>query len=311
VKGLVALLLVFALAQPAYAHGVGLPISPHEVWHHWSFDPLIVSSLLVGHWIYGRGVFRAWRQAGAGRVIPRWRVASFVTGELVLVIALVSPLDPLGETLLAAHMAQHVLLTAIAPPLLLLGAPALAWTWALPRAWRRAGTNVFVRAIAAGLDALSRPMVAAVIAIGVMWVWHAPALFEAALDDELIHTVEHLTFFAGVLIGWHAALSARVSAIMAASVTLLVFMGSGVLGGVLTLAPAPLYDWYGNSALLWGISPLEDQQIAGLLMWVVAGGVYLAAFAALAVRVASPGGVGRSRPSHGVMRASTSSRSMK
>ncbi|RYG29681.1 MAG: hypothetical protein EON93_16260, partial [Burkholderiales bacterium] len=126
-----------------------------------------------------------------------------------------------------------------------------------------------------------------------------------------IHTLEHVTFFAGALLAWRASLSPHVSAIRAAGATLIVFMAGGMLGGVLSLAPVPLYDWYGNSALLWNMTPLEDQQLAGLLMWVVAGGVYLAAFAALAFRAADPSGAGRSRPSHGIIRASTSSRSTK
>lgn len=299
------------LAPPASAHGDGLPISPSEIWHHWSFDPLVYVPLLLVHWLYGRGLMRAWKQAGIGRIIPVWRAACFFAGELVLVAALIAPLDPLGETLVSAHMAQHILLTAVAPPLLVLGMPVIAWTWALPASWRRIGTSPVVRAIAVATDTLSGPLLASLIAIGVMWAWHAPALFEAALVNETVHTLEHMSFFAGALLAWRAALSPHVSAIAAAGATLLVFMAGGMLGGVLCLAPAPLYDWYGNRALLWGMSPLEDQQMAGLLMWVVAGGVYLAAFASLAFRAADPSGAGRSRPSHGIIRASTSSRSTK
>lgn len=304
-------MVLVLLAPPAFAHGVGLPISPPELWHHWSFDPLIWVPLLLGHWLYGRGLTRAWAQAGAGRIVPRWRAACFFAGEATLVVALISPLDPLGETLLSAHMAQHILLTAVAPPLLLLGSPVLAWTWALPPKWRRVGATRTVQWLVRVSDALSRPLTGSLIAIGVMWAWHAPALFEAALEDGMIHTLEHLTFFAGALIGWRAALSPHVSAIAAAAVTLAVFMAGGMLGGLLSLAPAPLYEWYSYRATLWGMSPLEDQQLAGLLMWVVAGGVYLAAFALLAFRAADPSGAGRSRPSHGTMRASTSSRSTK
>lgn len=298
-------------APPAFAHGDGLPIAPAELWHHWSFDPLVWIPLLVVHWLYGRGLLRAWKQAGISRVIQIWRAVSFFAGELVLVAALVAPLDPLGETLLSAHMAQHILLTAVAPPLLVLGMPVIAWTWALPTNWRRVGASPLARWIAATANVLSRPMLASLIAILVMWAWHAPALFEAALVNETVHTLEHISFFAGSLLAWGAALSPYVPAIAAAGATLCVFMAGGMLGGVLCLAPAPLYDWYGNRALLWGMSPLEDQQLAGLLMWVAAGGIYLVAFAVLALRVADPSGAGRSRPSHGIIRARTSSRSMK
>ncbi len=307
----VIMLVLMFCAPAAFAHGDGLPIAPGQLWHHWSFDPFVWLPMLLGHWLYGRGIMRAWKRAGVGRVIPVWRVVSFVLGEIVLVIALISPLDPLGETLLSAHMAQHILLTAVAPPLLLLGLPVIGWTWALPVSWRRAGRSGIVRGAGAILDRLSRPLTASFIAVAIMWSWHAPALFEAALIDPAVHTVEHISFFAGALLGWRAVLSPHVTAVAAAGGTLLVFMAGGMLGGVLSLAPAPLYDWYGNRSWLWALTPLEDQQIAGLLMWVIAGGIYLAAFAAFAFRAADPSGAGLSRPSHGIIRDSTSSPSMK
>lgn len=310
-KWLALLAIATLMAPPAFAHGDGPPISPAELWHHWSFDPLVWLPLLVAHWLYGRGVARAWARAGIGRIISRWRLGCFMAGEVTLAVALISPLDPLGETLLSAHMAQHILLTAVAPPLLLLGSPILVWTWAMPATWRSIGASPAVRTASRLLNWLCRPLIASLIASGVLWMWHVPTLFETALEDEVVHTLEHLTFFAAALLGWQAALSPYVSAVAAASVTLIVFMAGGMLGGVLSLAPVVLYDWYGNRALLWGITPLQDQQLAGLLMWVLAGGVYLAAFVGLAVRVAAPGGAGRSRPSHGIMRDSTSSRSTK
>lgn len=308
---LLALPAALLIAPPAFAHSDGLPISPAEIWHHWNFDPWVCAPLLLGHLLYGRGVARAWRRAGRGRVISPWRAASFFAGEVILVIALVSPLDPLGETLLTAHMIQHILLTAVAPPLLVLGLPARALTWALPRGWRRIGTSWPARATVSLADFLSSPAPAAALSIAVMWGWHAPALFEAALQDEVIHTAEHVSFFFTALLVWRATLSSHVTILAAASLTLVVFMAGGVLGGLLCLAPAPLYDWYSNRPLLWGITPLEDQQLAGLSMWVLAGGVYLAAFAVLAFRAAGVAPARRLRPSSGIIRARTSSRSMK
>jgi putative membrane protein len=306
-----AVLAILLFAPPAFAHGDGLPIAPAELWHHWSFDPFVWMPLLAIHWLYGRGVMRAWAHAGIGRIIPIWRVASFVAGEIAVIAALITPLDPLGETLLAAHMAQHILLTAIAPPLLLVGSPVIASMWALPAHLRRLGASRGVRTMRAGGDALSQPFVASLIFVAVMWGWHAPALFEAALADEAVHTLEHLTFFLAALLSWRAVLSPEVSALAGAGATLAVFMAGGMLGGVMSLAPVPIYDWYGNRALLWGMTPLEDQQVAGMAMWVAAGGIYLVTFAVLAFRAADPSGAGRSRPNHGIMRASTSSRSRK
>ena len=84
-RRLALILVIFLLpVQPALAHAGGQPIAPADVWHHWTFDPLIWAPLLVSHWLYGRGVLRAWRRAGVGRVFPIWRAGCFAAGELVL-----------------------------------------------------------------------------------------------------------------------------------------------------------------------------------------------------------------------------------
>ncbi len=297
-----------------FGHAGGAAIGPPDLWHHWSFDPLVWVPLLIAHVLYVWGVLRAWARAGVNRIIHLWRAICFMAGELVLVIALISPLDPLGETLLSAHMAQHILLAAVAPPLLVLGHPIRAWTWAFPQGWRRIGATTPVRFLVRTVDVLTRPVTATVIAAFVLWLWHAPALFEAALEEEWVHTLEHASFFFTSLLLWQSALDRRTSAEAAAVLVLVAFMTSGLLGGLLLLAPVPIYDWYGDLPLLWDLTPLQDQQLAGLMMWVPAGGIYLVAFAAFALRAAD--GVSRSPvsgrgPSKGIMRASTSSRSMK
>lgn len=303
--------LILMTTPAAFAHAGGAAIAPADLWHHWNFDPRIWAPLLFAHWLYGRGVMRAWRRAGVGRIVPIWRAICFVCGELALVTALMSPLDPLGETLLTAHMLQHIVLSVIAPPLLVLGLPVRAWTWAFPDRMRRAGASSPVRAVAHLVEALSKPITATLLAVVAMLAWHVPAFFEAALANEAIHTLEHLTFLASSLLAWQAVADRQVSPIAAGAVVLTLFMAGGMLGALMTLTPVVLYDWYGGYAALWGLTPLEDQQLAGLSMWVVAGGVYLVVFAAFAVRVAAPFSPRRSRPSSGIMRASTSSRSMK
>jgi putative membrane protein len=302
---------IAALTAPvAFAHGGKGPIVPRDLWHHWIFDPAIWAPLLLAHWLYGRGVLRAWARAGTGRVIPAWRAACFVAGEFVLAVALISPLDPLGETLLTAHMVQHILLTAVAPPLLVLGLPLRAWTWALPRAWRRIGATQPAKGLVSFVNTLSRPVTAACLSGVVLWAWHAPQLFEAALNYPLIHTLEHATFLISSLLVWRAVLSRETRPVVAAGLVLIAFFVGGMLGGLISLAPVQLYDWYGSYAWLWGLAPIEDQQLAGLAMWIPAGGIYLVAFAVLAFRAADAPGSGR-WPRIGIIRASTSSRSMK
>ena len=272
-------------AGPAVAHGL-VPVPPDALSAAWSFDPLVVVPLLVASWAYGRGVLRLWARAGRWRGIGRLQVLAFLLGQAALLIALVSPLDQLGGTLLSAHMAQHGLLVAVAPPLLLMGQPGAAFAWALPSGWSRSGMAAAWRPLARLGRALSRPLPAAILHGSALWIWHAPGLFDAALEREWLHRLEHLSFFGTALLFWQATFGAdrrRTGPALAASFATL--MHSGLLGALITMAPYSLYGWYRGRAELWGLSPLEDQQLAGLLMWVPMGIVYLAACLLLAGRL--------------------------
>jgi putative membrane protein len=287
---LTALLLALALAAgPAAAHGPA-PIQPEALWLAWSFDPLVLVPLLLAHWAYGRGVLRLWARAGRWRGIRRLNVLSFLLGEAVLIVALVSPLDQLGGTLLSAHMAQHGLLVALAPPLLLLGNPGVAFAWAFSaRDRKRLFGSRYWRAFASVANALSTSGRAAVLQGLALWLWHAPAPFGAALETEWVHAFEHACFFGTALLFWRAlfaAYSARNPApgIGASFFTL---VHSGLLGALITLPTRPLYGWYGATEL-WGFTSIEDQQLAGLLMWVPMGVVYFAACLLLAKRLVGP-----------------------
>lgn len=300
-------LLLAAGAGPAAAHGSSpMPIQPGALRQAWSFDPLAVASLLVAHWAYGRGVLRLWARAGRGRGIGRLSVVSFALGETALVAALVSPLDQLGGTLLSAHMAQHGVLVAVAPPLLLLGQPGAAFTWALPAGWSRGGLAAAAwRPLARFGRFLSRPLPAVVLHGLSLWGWHAPGLFNAAIEHEWLHRLEHAAFFGTGLLFWRAVLDARSGrrigpALGAAFATL---VHGGFLGALITLAPFPLYAWYVGRAELWGTTALDDQQLAGFLMWVPMGVVYFGACLLLASRLLAPedrrgGRVKRAGPNH-------------
>lgn len=269
----------FVLAvTPTAAHGI-VPIQPDALWLAWSFDPLVFVPLLIAHWAYGSGVLRLWAQAGRWRGIGRMQVCMFFMGELALVVALISPLDQLG-TLLSAHMAQHGLLVAVAPPLLLLGRPGAAFAWALPSGWSKGPIAVTAwRPLARLGRFLSMPLPATILHGLALWIWHTPGLFDAALEREWLHTLEHASFFGTRLLFWRAVLDARSSrragpALSGAFATL---MHGGLLGGLITMAPVPLYGWYGGRSELWGLSALADQQLSGLLMWVPMGAVYFGA----------------------------------
>jgi putative membrane protein len=275
------------LVAPAAAHGP-VPLQPEALWRTWNVDPWVLIPLMMVLWLYGRGVHRLWARAGGGRGVSYTSVLSFAAGHAVLVVALASPLDALGGTLLSAHMAQHGLLIGVAPPLLLLGRPGVAFAWALGGAWT---TYPFAstawRALGGLGCALARPLRAAALHGLMLWLWHAPALFEAAVGHPWLHALEHACFFGTALLFWRAVLDARTSrragpALVAAFVT---FMHSGLLGGLITLAPHPLYSVYVGRSPVWGLTALDDQQLAGLLMWVPLGLPYLAAGLWLASRL--------------------------
>ena len=262
-------------------------VPPERLWSSWTFEPLILASLTTTTLLYTRGIRRLWVRAGRGRVVSSASVLSFSAGIAVLIVALVSPLDSLGGTLLSAHMAQHGLLAGIAPPLLLMGRPGVVFAWGLQPLWSAAtGVATAWRWMAAAGRRLSAPALATAVHGVLLWVWHAPALFNAAVEYHWVHALQHMCFFLPSFFFWRALLdgeSARRAHVpMLAS--FLTFMHTGLLGGLLTMAPAALYPVYFGRTDVWGHTALDDQQIAGLVMWVPLGLPYLAAGVWLASR---------------------------
>jgi putative membrane protein len=264
-------LALAVLVAPAAAHGGGLPVTPPDLWTHWSLNPWTWGPLILLHTLYGHGVLKLWARAGAGRGIGFGAVAAFLLGEAVLFVALISPLHELGGTLQSAHMAQHALLILVAPPLLLAGRPGAALAHSLPAGVARSAA---LRRLTAMTKPLARPGIAALAHAVALWAWHAPPLYEAALLSPALHWLEHASFLATALMLWRAALAAPAGpALIAMAITLL---HGGLLGALLTLSNAPFYDWYVGRADLWGLSALDDQHLAGAIMWAPMGAGYLA-----------------------------------
>ena len=276
---------------PAFAHGPA-PHHPAELARAWELDPLVLAPLLAASVLYGIGLFRLWKGAGRGRGVTGWQALSFAFGILVLVGALVSPLDPLGSSLLSAHMAQHGLLAAVAPPLLMHGKPGVVFAWALAVRWRKPlfGSAGWHR-LAGALGALARPSPAMVAHGLALWLWHAPFLYEAALENYAVHAAEHFSMCGPGLRFGHArgGTRARRRAAGARGAAFTTMMHCGLLGALITMAPLPLYPWYAGHGNPWGISVMDDQQFAGLLMWVPMGMVYFAGCVLLAQRMIVPG----------------------
>jgi putative membrane protein len=267
----------------------GRPIEPHDLWSAWNWEPAVVVAIALAAWAYARGTRAVWRRAGVGRGVRRWQAVAFAGGMAALFVALVSPLHAMGEALFSAHMVQHLLLMLVAAPLLALCAPVVAFLWALPPTWRRAlalRRNRSTRLRGIGRS-LMHPLTAWVASTLALWVWHVPFYYDAAVRLEAVHAIEHVTFFLTALLFWWAlvepagvfrrARGAALVYLFAAA------MHSAILGALLTLAPRPWYTAHLDTTGAWGLSPLDDQEIAGGIMWVPANLVYLAALALVLV----------------------------
>jgi cytochrome c oxidase assembly factor CtaG len=279
----VALLLALTVQTPTLAHD-GAP--SHDLLSLWHLDPLVLLGLLLGGGLYAGGVAHLWQRSGVGRGVRRWQAAAFAAGLALLAVALLSPLAGLAEALFSAHMAQHLLLLLAAPPLLLLGAPQVAAPLALPRAWRRPLAGAVQWAARSPLGrALGAVAMVWLVQMAVLWLWHLPALYEAALASGALHALEHATFVVAALLFWGVALrpfGPRRAGFGAAIVFVIATaLPNGLLGALMTLTPRPWYPAYAASAADWGLTPLTDQQLAGLLMWIPPGLVYVALVAGL------------------------------
>lgn len=264
----------------ARAHG----IEPHasSEFSPWSFEPGIWIGLTLTGWWYARGVRRLWK-VKVGRGIERWEAICYAGGWIALVIALASPLHPLGSVLFSAHMTQHEILMLVAAPLLVLGQPLIAFLKALPGNW----SHEIVRVSHAGpgnriLHFLANPLAAWVIHAVALWIWHLPVLFQATLHNEWIHAFQHLSFLLSALLFWWAVMRGRQRSLGYGAAVLYLFttaLHNGLLGALITFAHSVIYPACTDTTARWGLSPMEDQQLGGLIMWVPAGLAYV--FAAL------------------------------
>ena len=279
--------VVLALASAAsparaWAHA-GEPIAPHDFWSAWTLSLPIVLPLVATLVLYIVGMRALWRRAGRGRGVRSWRAAAFAAGWLALVVALVSPLHALGEALFSAHMAQHELLMTIAAPLLVLGRPLVPALFALPpRARRGASAWTQRRWFRAAWRRISQPGTAWLLHAIAIWAWHLPRLYDATLENDFVHTLQHVSFLGTALLFWWTVLQPSWSGRGAAMLSLFTTMlHTGALGAILTVSSATWYPAYGATTRPWGLSPLEDQQLGGLIMWIPGGAAYLIAALAL------------------------------
>lgn len=271
--------LLLAAALPSQAHTVGASDG-----RGWSQEGWLWFLLLLSLALYLPGYGRLHRR-GRGRPA---RLASFVTGWLTLAAALASPIDAAGGVSFAAHMVQHELLMIVAAPLLILGRPVRTWLWSLPPDWRMLLGRWFGRQRSLHwLRGASRPLPASILHFLAVWGWHVPICFEAALRHEAVHIAQHASFFISALLFWWSVLAKgrRTEPDRGALFYLFTtMMHTSALGALLALSTRLWYPAYGTLAWQLGLSPLEDQQLGGLIMWIPGALSYVVVALALCAR---------------------------
>lgn len=248
-------------------------------WEQWPSEPITLVLLIASAAIYAAGAWTLWRRARIGSGLAIWQVAAFAGGLATLAVALLSPLAWLSDVLFSAHMTQHELLMLIAAPLLVIGQPLFAALWALPArgretfaAWTRR------RGVVRAWRTLTAPLTAFLLHGVVLWIWHIPVLFDAALGDWGIHAVQHISFVVTAALFWWGMIHGRYGRMAYGAAVLYVFLTAvhtSVLGALMTVAPTVWYPAYETAARVWQVDALEDQQLAGLVMWVPSGLVFI------------------------------------
>lgn len=254
------------------------PVTPSELWSAWSFDPLTAAAIAIAIVGYMSGTRRL-----PGRQRPNLHTAAFAGAIGVMVVVVMSPLDALSETLFTAHMVQHLVLILMVPPLLFGGRTARTLLMGLPGGLRRRVGRTLRSGHRAAGGMLHPAVVGAAHAI-VLWSWHAPGPYEAALDSELVHFLEHATFLVTALGIWRFVFDRRANLGTRIAVVFGTTLQSGLLAAALLFAQTPLYPSMAPNAASWGLTPLSDQQLAAVVMWVPMGLIYLTVILAIALR---------------------------
>lgn len=245
--------------DPAHLPYCGALPTPEALWTRWNLDPVLIMALLALAGVYG---FGAARLARSGRPTARGEQGAFYAGWAIAAAALISPLCALSVSLFSARVAQHMMLTLAAASLVAAGRPAAALMALLGRE----------------PTAEAAPLASAGLFAVLLWFWHAPAPYAATFASPVAYWAMHVSLFGAALWLWAGLLdrtAARLMLTLGASLVSTVQMG--LLGALITLAPRPIYGPHALTTAAWGLTPLQDQQLGGGIMWVPGCVVFLAA----------------------------------
>ena len=248
----------------------------------WSWDPVVLVGVLLAGGLYWRGWHRLRRKSKAAAQV---RAAQcFGLGLALLVLALCSPIGTYDQTLFSLHMVEHLLLTIAVPPLLLLGRPLVPILWGLPDAERRGAARLIgpTSAPARIGQTLAEPKLALTLFVVTFAVWHVPALYDAAQGQTGLHYLEHTAFFLTAILFWWPVIhpsggSRTLSKVAGIGYFSVPMFESTLIGALLTFSTRPFYATYALAPRVTSLSVVDDQQLAGLIMWIPGGLVYVAA----------------------------------
>lgn len=251
-----------AWQQPGTVPYCGPPPSPGSLWLGWNLDPILIGGLFAVLGLYVLGDVRVER---TGRNLSARRRAAFFSGWLITALALVSPLCSLSVSLFAARVGQHMVLTLLAAPLVVAGRPVKAIAAALagpmPRGrWMRPA-----------------PLLATAVFAVLLWFWHAPGPYAETFSSTLLYWSMHFTVFGSALWLWDGLLADDAgSMIRRVAAGVISSAQMGFLGALITLAPRAVYQPHALTTKLWGLTQLQDQQLGGVIMWVLGCAIFLA-----------------------------------
>lgn len=271
-------LLLALAATPTFAH------SGHEQGLAWTLDPLLTVPLALALLLYISGWLRLSKRASS----PPSGAALYLSGWAILTFSLVSPLHEAGERSFTMHMIEHELIMLVATLLLACSSAGGVLAWGLPRSLRLSLGGSWKSPLQRLWKRLTEPITATAVQAVAMWVWHAPPLFDRALDSFGWHVAQHACFFVSSLLFWWAMLHPRergsgygVSAVCLFATSLI----GGALGALMSLSSSPWYADYAAMGMTGiGLDPVDDQRLAGLIMWIPGGLVHGVAALVLAYK---------------------------